>query len=98
LAIGIPLVATATETLKVCYQSNCQEVDVTDATQRDVGLGLTIPGAMLLLGGAVLVGVGSHKVPGEPAANARPAPQSQRASYVPELVLLPSAGSARWRF
>ncbi|RLB48769.1 MAG: hypothetical protein DRI90_25140 [Deltaproteobacteria bacterium] len=98
VVIGLPLVITAKETLNACYQSDCQEVDVWDTTQRDVGLGLAIPGTALLIGGVVMVLVGNTKIQVGSGTETKPAPQSEGARYVPDLVLLPFAGSARWRF
>jgi hypothetical protein len=94
--IGIPLAAAADETLDVCFQGSCEAVDVTDTTQRDVGLGLGVPGVVLLAGGLVMALVGDIKVEGEPVSDVAPPLASTR--YLPELTVLPLGGSARWRF
>lgn len=89
--IGIPLAATATETLNVCFQSTCQAVEVTDTTQRDVGIGLAIGGGLVLAGGVVMALVGGELVEIQPADQAP-------TSWLPELLIHPAGGDARWWF
>ena len=98
LVVGIPVTLTASDTLDVCFGSDCRSVDVVNTTQRNAGIAVAVVGGAVFVGGLVMTLVGNQKVAVEPATEPAGLRSGERDVYVPELTFGLASSAARWTF